>query len=106
MTPLEDLNYLKENKRRHWLDGDKSNECLDNIENALKQLQDIQENYCVCEKEAIKKLLALEIIKKKNVSIYWLKGCKDRAEYNDLADKQEQLTQEEYNLLKEVLKDE
>ena len=50
-----------------------------------------------------KKLKALEIIKNKNVSICWLKACKDRAEYNDLVDKEEQLTKEEYDVLKEVL---
>ena len=33
---LEALKYLKENKRRHWLEGDNSNECLDIIETALK----------------------------------------------------------------------
>lgn len=34
---LEALKYLKENKRRHWVDGDKSTECLDTIEKELKE---------------------------------------------------------------------
>lgn len=33
---LEALKYLKENKRKHWLDNDKSNECLNDIEKELK----------------------------------------------------------------------
>ena len=33
---LEALKYLKENKRKHWLENDKSNECLDIIEEELK----------------------------------------------------------------------
>ena len=33
---LKAIKYLKENKRRHWINGDRSRECLDIIENALK----------------------------------------------------------------------
>ena len=40
LTPLEALKYLKENKRKHWLDNDNSNKCLDIIEKALKNKGD------------------------------------------------------------------
>ena len=33
---LEAVKYLKENKRRHWINGDRSQECLDSIETALQ----------------------------------------------------------------------
>ena len=36
---LEALKYLKENKRKHWLDNDKSSECLNSIEKELKALE-------------------------------------------------------------------
>lgn len=86
---------------------------LDIIETALKEQEEdkkllneqAKSNRYLMEqiKQSQKKLKALEIIKEKNVSIVWLKWCPDRAEYNDLASKEEQLTQDEYNLLKEVL---
>lgn len=51
-----------------------------------------------------KPLKALEIIKEKQVDIHWLKGCKSLEEYNDCVNPwEEPLTQEEYDLLKEVL---
>ena len=40
---LEAVKYLKENKRRHWINGDRSQECLDSIETALKDLNTIKE---------------------------------------------------------------
>ena len=43
MKSLEALKYLKENKRRHWLDNDNSNECLDTIEKELKALKILKE---------------------------------------------------------------
>lgn len=122
---LEALKYLKENKRRHWLEGDRSGECLDIIESALKRLEEIDnkpvafmvssrgmENAIVKEiskhKEIKitnladqKKLKAFEIIKKKDIKV---------AQYGDyyLIDKHTnllgQLTKEEYELLKEILK--
>ena len=93
ITPLQALKYLKENKRRHWLEGDKSNECLDIIETALK---------------------ALEIIKNKKVNVRAL--CKsvyspidnllvyNNQCWNEKEMESKELTQEEYDLLKEVLK--
>ena len=82
---LEALKYLKENKRKHWLDGDNSNECLEIIEKELK---------------------ALEIIKSKPVSTNWFVFYKDYDEYYldcEYADTSKRLTEEEYDLLKEVL---
>jgi len=77
------------------------------IETALKDYENLQLKHSSMQDVVLddfKKIKALEIIKEKNVSIVWLKNCKDRSEYNDLADKEEQLTQEEYELLKEVLR--
>ena len=56
----------------------------------------------------IEKLLkALEIIKEKDVSMYWLRNSKSVDEYNNfiLIDKRhyQKLTQGEFDLLKEVL---
>ena len=39
MKWLKALNELKENKRKHWLDNDKSNKNLEIIEKALKVLE-------------------------------------------------------------------
>lgn len=53
-----------------------------------------------------KELKALEIIKKKNFDLFYLQDSKDLEMYNDACDHFRNLcylTQEEYNLLKEVL---
>ena len=53
-----------------------------------------------------KQLKALEIIKKKNFDLYYLQDSKDLDQYNDCCDHYRNLcylTQEEYELLKEVL---
>lgn len=50
-----------------------------------------------------KKLKALEIIKEKEVNVYLLNCCNNLYEYNNWASDEEQLTKEEYELLKEVL---
>ena len=81
---LQALDYLKREKRRHWIDNDKSSECLDNIEKDLK---------------------ALEIIKVKKVSVSVLLELDNFTEYNhycDMVGGCQKLTPEEYNLLKEV----
>ena len=80
---LDALKYLKEEKRRHWIDGDKSTESLDAIEKELK---------------------TLEIIKKQGYVgglICALKETKDYEEYNRFYINQ--YTKEEYDLLREVL---
>ena len=88
MKGLEALKYLKEEKRRHWIDGDKSTECLDTIEKELK---------------------ALEIIKNKTNSacncLMILKSRFDDLSYEDYTKLFiTELAKEEYDLLKEILK--
>lgn len=55
-----------------------------------------------------KSLKALDIIKKKEVNVFVLLHSGNLKIYNDYCcyNEKEQLTQEEYDLLKEVLKDE
>ena len=50
-----------------------------------------------------KELKALEIIKEKEVNIYKIRICDSLDEYNKLKSTGRELTQEEYELLKEVL---
>lgn len=122
---LEALKYLKDNKRRHWLDNDNSSECLDLIEIALKELNDIKsgkirlsvksgENYVAVPKyqyeQDTKKFKAFEIIKEKQVEIErfvmlaeGLPRKKALRQYNKWVEKWKQLTQEEYDLLVEAL---
>lgn len=53
-----------------------------------------------------KELKALEIIKNKNFDLFYLQDSKDLEQYNDCCDIHRNLcylTQEEYDLLKEVL---
>lgn len=106
---LEALKYLKENKRKHWLENDKSNECLDLIETALKEKENMEgpidelfsENGKVITIIDIKKKLkALKIIKE----LYLLDIWEDDRTYHlrplyDIMN----LKKEEYELLKEVL---
>ena len=59
--------------------------------------------------KADKNLKALVIIKEKEIDVYLLSGCKKVSQYNNSVDLYEipnkrHLTQEEFNLLKEVLK--
>ena len=54
-----------------------------------------------------KELKALEIIKNKNFDLFYLRDSKDLESYNDACDyfrNLSYLTQEEYDLLREVLK--
>ena len=50
-----------------------------------------------------KSLKALEIIKEKNVDIWLIQNKKTLKQYNSMVDESRKLTQEEFNLLKEVL---
>lgn len=50
-----------------------------------------------------KSLKALEIIKKKTVDIWLIQNKKTLKQYNLLVDESRQLTEEEFNLLKEVI---
>lgn len=50
-----------------------------------------------------KELKALEIIKKKTVDIWLIQNKKTLKQYNSMVDESRQLTEEEFDLLKEVL---
>ena len=50
-----------------------------------------------------KSLKALEIIKEKNVNIYQIKYMETLDDYNSVRGEEDRLTEEEFNLLKEVL---
>lgn len=87
---------------------------LDIIETELKDNEDLKTQFAVNSMNEFfrtldeqKKLKALEIIIEKDVSMYWLRHSKNVDEYNNfiLTDKRQyqKLTQEEYDLLKEVL---
>ena len=59
---------------------------------------------CVMDYETIQKeLKALEIIKKKNVEVKWLKIAATLEGYNMDKDNSDKLTREEYDLINEVL---
>ena len=87
---------------------------------ALELLERIENEYSIDEavfykedfKQVRKELKALEIIKEKNVSVAMLKSCVTVKMYNTIAFDEEhfkdkdyarKLTEEEFNLLKEVL---
>lgn len=84
LTPLEWFYYYK-NKLQHSGTTIRPNG-FDIVETALKDYENI--------------LKALIIIEKKRVSIEWLMNVENVETYNAYYD---DLTQEEYNLLKEVL---
>lgn len=80
--------------------------CKEIIENALKRLEKIENsNVSVLREDISKQLKAFEIIKEKFVNITILMGCDNLEEYNKhpLTMRKGRLTQEEFNLLKEVL---
>ena len=105
MKGLEALDYLKREKRRHWLDGDKSTECLDTIEKELKEGKKAKEErdyyqtqyakthtaYCKLKESKSKKEQALEVIGNKIGVTTILHN------FGYL------LEEQEYDLLKEVL---
>ena len=111
------LEALKEIK--HTTDLDRPNELngykkeLDIIEKELKEYEQLkqlkllpypQENGEDYRQGVIKKLMALEIIKEKRVLIDVLLDTDTIEDYNDFKSEQELLTQQEYDLLNEVLK--
>ena len=77
----------------------------------LKSLERIENEYYIDEavfykedfKQVRKELNALEIIKKKTVDIWLIQNKKTLKQYNLLVDESRQLTEEQFNLLKEVL---
>ena len=120
LTPLDALEEIKHTTdlyRPNELNGYK--EELDIIETALKDYQVLKNKYDVLETEYCdqqrsmlkydevkdKKFKAFEIIKEKNVNVFYLKNANSVEEYNIGLDlpKIWQLTQEEFDLLEEVL---
>ena len=111
---LKALDYLYTN----CLDYGNKDKHYDLIEIALKRLENYEQNedfdkdvlnYAFLnEQDKIKKLKALEIIKKKQVAvdefIQSLQTSNPLQEYNDFAREENNLTQEEFDLLKEVFK--
>ena len=82
-TPEQALKDLREDAERHSFEQRQHlNKRLDIIETALK---------------------ALEIIKEKEVNVFIFLHSGDLETYNDVVEDNRKLTQEEYNLLKEVL---
>lgn len=103
----------------YWRIRDEYKEDFNIIEKELKELEERREmmkrfnEACVpmiLDNETEKKLKALEIILKKKVNvydeIYQTNDYKDYKENFGYTQAQFDLTEEEYNLLKEVLKDE
>ena len=79
------------------------NYCLITIEKELKEKE--VKAIEVCKEFFDKELKALEIIKEKKVNVGDFVRCKSIEDYNEYCcyGKEETLTQEEYDLLKEVL---
>lgn len=128
ITPEQALKDLREDAEKHSFEQRQHlNKRLDIIETALKVLEQLQiiigaekiedlpkvaletENACYSNshilKKAENKLKALEIIKNKKVNVGDFVRCKTIEDYNDYLcyGEKEKLTQEEFDLLKEVL---
>ena len=114
-TMSKGLEALKELKERLCF-GYYVGEQVDTIEKELKayyELESMHEELAkaynkLCQEkiEWLKQKKALEIIKEKNFDLFYLQDSKDLEMYNDACDHFRNLcylTQEEYNLLKEVL---
>lgn len=116
--PSEALELLKETKRRyfnfeyghtqqyidHWKNLIKT---LDIIEQALLKSQEQEKEIDRLETKCLNILAdniklesILKVIKEKNVMVYALKVSKTVDDYNDLVSTNEQLTEEEFDLLK------
>jgi hypothetical protein len=112
LTPLEALNDLREVKG--WND-DEFNKRLDIIETALKEYEGAKSHIKALNKERIEnsiKLKALGIIKERQVDVGLLLDCETEPEYlNRCCNRYwhnercgwKRMTQEEFDLLKEVL---
>lgn len=84
-------------------------ECKKIIETALKDYENLQLKHRSMQDAVLddfKKLKALEIIKIKEVNVFIFLHSGDLETYNDMVEDNRKLTLEEYNLLKEILKNE
>ena len=110
LTPLEAIFLLKSNMTN--AECIRFGEYVHIIETALKDYDEIKKEKLLLSAvrdlpNLFKKLKALEIIKEKGVNIYFLKNTDNVDEYNELIQPHfgmKALTQEEYDLLKKVLK--
>lgn len=73
------------------------------IEKELKRLEELEITYSNCVIEGAKQKKVLEIIKNKIVDVILLKSIENVERYNERVYTHRQLTEEEYDLLKEVL---
>ena len=104
MKGLEALERLKKGVDTNLWDGNEYDD-LDLIEKELKGYERMLKVFGLKElANTENKLKALEIIKNKRVNILWFIICNNINEYNNNVHwENAQLTQEEFNLLKEVL---
>lgn len=119
LTPLEALEEIKRQVGNiHYFDFTQNIPTMTTIplvdtllfkivENALKRLKQLEEEKQSFDRAIEKKLKALEIIKEKRVDVGWLISCENIKQYNGVIGTatHKLLTQEEYDLLKEVLDD-
>ena len=114
LTPLEALSDLRKDAKNHIpYHTEYLNERLDIIETALKDYEELKKlkllpypkiNDEEYRRSVIKRLQTVEIIKEKDVNIQDLKVSYSFNEYNTFkGNEYKYLTQEEYDLLKEVL---
>lgn len=80
-------------------------EQFDTIETALKENEYLKTELLGQSQELKVKSEALEIIKTKEIDVCLFNECPNLDEYNNWASDKAQLNKEEYDLLKEVLKD-
>lgn len=87
------------------LGGDYRNFAKDRkiVETALIDYESLQEDFDKHYERSYKKLRALDIINNKEIDIALFKECPNIEEYNNWCSNKAALTQEEYDLLKEVL---
>lgn len=105
ISPEQALRDLREDAKRHFFEQRQHlNKRLDIIETALKRLEKIETTtHSVLRDDISKTLKAFDIIKEKEVNVFIFLHSGDLETYNDMVEDNRKLTQEEYDLLKEVL---
>ena len=106
---LEAFNRIKSYfNPKQLLTKEKTLSDLNTIEKELREYEGAKNHIEALHKERVEnslKLKALEIIKEKEVNVYDFKEYESKYEYNKHTEEEfQELTQEEYDLLKEVLK--
>jgi len=110
---LEALKRLYEHLDAEDLSGDNyyindnASKDFDIIENALKRLDEldtwINQSNTTKIKALNNKLKALEVIKEKKVNLEYIKCCENYEQYKTVCSYWNEITQEEFDLLKETL---